>query len=949
MQNKAYYFRHILAVTFANKAAQEMKDRILDYLDRFAKGKEDDLSAELRDALKQDQNTFIQNCAELRSEILHHYDQFSISTIDSFFQKVIRSFTRESGLIGDYRLEVDNDLVLDEVIDNLIDELGTNPELTRWVVEFAKDNLENLDAWDVRESLKEFSNEIFRDEFKAIETTVRKETDDPEFFKNLRSKLLKDKNDFLNAVSKPAQEIIQVIESQKWKLNDLKYKGNSGMKAFLEHFAYSRKLTEIKIVDRVRNDFTNPKDWPVKDTLYRAEILKVAEDLAPLVKKIIRTYDEDFKKALSADLILKNLYVFGLLSDIARKLQDYKVENNLMLLSDASTFLNGIIQDSDTPFIYEKIGSFYRNYLIDEFQDTSGFQWKNFLPLLTNGLDQGYPSLVVGDVKQAIYRWRGGDLNLLQSEVEKHIGKERVTVKVLDSNFRSAANIVRFNNELFGTVKTIVSAETGSELPTSAYRDVSQHESKSHPGFVHISLLQDNEDEKWKEQALHQVPNHLERLQQKGVALRDIAIIVRTNAEGHQIATYLLNYKNSDEALKHCKYDVVSNESLRLDGAAGVNLILSALRYLLNPEDGVARAQLSFEYSRIHEPDRNPVEVFTVTNQVIFERQLPDRFTKEKLSLKKLPLFELTETLIILFELGDNRGELPYLTAFQDLILEFSSREKNDIKAFLEWWEEKKDSEKASIKISGEVDAVKIFSIHKSKGLQFKYVLIPFCSWYLDHIARMAPILWVKSEEEAYAQSGYLPLKYSSTLKNSYFNEYYKEEKTASFLDNLNLMYVAMTRAEEGLIITGPAGGRAGGTVAKWLKEGIERNDELKKLWSEASQTLTMGEWKAPAKNLDEELPDTIQLEEYYAARWRDQLVIRQDGASFFTQPSESREKINYGIHMHTVLSRIRYSDEIPAALDHLISEGMIAESEKGEIKEQLDRLMSNTMVKSWF
>ena len=927
-----------------------MKDRILGYLHAFARGENDALAEELKQELKVDDQTFQQNCAELRSEILHHYDQFSISTIDAFFQKVIRSFTRESHLVGDYRLEVDLDPVLEEVINNLIDELGDKPQLTKWIVEFAKENLENDRAWDVRKSLMEFAKEIFREEFKTIQKQVRLDSADVDFFSKLRTELWKVKNNFLTSVSRPALEVLQIIESKGWVDSDFYYGKTSGIKGFFNQFAFKKSLSSyVPPKDRMRNDFTIPKNWPSKTARQPSDIILVAEEkLVPNLREILSAHDNHFQKALSAEVALKNMYVFGLLADISRKLQDYKTENNLMLLAEAPEFLNGIIQESDTPFIYEKIGSFLRHYLIDEFQDTSGFQWKNFLPLLTNGLDQGYTSLVVGDVKQAIYRWRSGDLTLLQQEVENQIGKERVEIKELNRNYRSEKHIVNFNNAFFKKASAIVAAATGAELPGSVYHDVEQKTSKSEDGFVRISFLKDDEEGKWKEQALNQIPHHLERLQQMGVALSDIAILVRRNEEGQRIADHLLHFKSSAQALPDCQYDVVSNESLRMDGAATVNLLLGAMRYLLNYEDPIARAQLSFEYAKLHEPTRNQVEVFAVTNQVFFESQLPDAFTREKMSLRKLPLFELTETLIEIFNLGKERGELAYLQAFQDLVLEFYSRERNDLGSFLEWWEDNKHKEKTSIKVSGQVNAVKILTIHKAKGLEFRYVLIPFCSWFIDQTGLLAPNLWVKSEEALFSEAGYLPVNYSGTLDKTYFQKAYHVEKTRAYLDNLNLLYVAFTRAESGMIVTAPYKNK--GTVAEWIHDSIQQNEEWRPAWNDASQELVLGDWNMPAIKHENEVVDAVELESYLSSRWRDKLVIRQAGASFFESISaDQRKKINYGIHLHAVLSRIRYTDDVHLTMDRLVLEGIVAAQDKAAIRKQLDELLNQPVIARWF
>ncbi|HET9052960.1 MAG TPA: UvrD-helicase domain-containing protein, partial [Cyclobacteriaceae bacterium] len=448
----------------------------------------DNLAEELKKELKLDANTFQERSQDVQREILHHYSQFSISTIDAFFQRVIRSFTRESGLMGDYRLEIEQDLVLEDVINDLIDELGSNKELTEWVVEFAKDSLENERAWDVRLSLRQFAEQIFREEFKVIEDDIINETNDQNFFKELKSKLWQTKSSYLTKVSRLADEALKIFHDKGWDISEIYYGKNSGLLTFFQMFAKQRELGKYKEIGKyVLTHFIKADKWPSKTTSRAADIIATADQkLIPIIHELLDAYSAYYKEALSAELVLRNMYVFGLITDISRKLREYKERNNLMLLADAPKFLNGVIAGSDTPFIYEKIGSFYRNFLIDEFQDTSGFQWKNFLPLLTNSLDQGNRSMVVGDVKQAVYRWRGGDLKLLQQQVEEQIGKERVDTIELGTNFRSAAQIIGFNNVLFKNAAARVNQLTGGELPEASFRDVAQKDFKKHEGFVQV-------------------------------------------------------------------------------------------------------------------------------------------------------------------------------------------------------------------------------------------------------------------------------------------------------------------------------------------------------------------------------------------------------------------------------------------------------------------------------
>jgi ATP-dependent helicase/nuclease subunit A len=944
LRYRAGYFRHILAVTFANKATQEMKDRILKYLNDFSRGLENELAAELQEELQLDEATFRLYAEEVRSEILHHYSGFAISTIDAFFQKVIRSFTREAGLAGDYRLEIEHEPVMEEVIDNLVDELGHHPELTRWVIDFAMKELEETRAWDIRSSLLHFSELIFKDEFRNIEEDFIRRTSAKNYFADLLKELQKKKWTFINTVKDLAGNAMKLIRDQHLTVDDFKYSAGGAYNLLL-------KVSQIGSVSdfdekakgkRAEKEYQQSNNWPASDSPHRAALQKLAEEkLIPLLNQILEFRQQHYRTALSAEVALNNFYEYGLIADISRKLKEYKDENGVMLLSDAPHFLNGIISNSDTPFIYEKVGSFYNNFLIDEFQDTSRMQWKNFLPLLTNALDQGYPSVVVGDVKQAIYRWRGGDLNLLHQEVEQHIGSQRTHHIALRSNFRSSREIIAFNNELFKWAAPSISFQTNYATTNQAYSEAEQQPFRVEEGFVDIAFIDDTEEEKWDEIALRRVPKRLEQLQQQGARLKDIAILVRKNEEGQRIANHLLQYKKSEEALPDCAYDVVSNDSLMLPGAATVNLVVSAMKYLLDGNDGIARAQLAYEYARLQNANMPMSEVFTVSNQATFESNLPEAFTRHKTFLRKLPLFELTESLVEIFSLGDQVGEFSYLQTFQDLVIEFASRERNDLGAFILWWEENKS--KKSIKVSSEVDAAQIITLHKAKGLQFKYVIIPFCSWSLDNHEHT---LWVRSDAEPFDQAGPLPVKYTKVLKETLFDSYYDEEKARAYLDNLNLLYVAFTRAEQGLLVMAPEKGNSIGNV---LKEAVTRSDILSTRWDDMTKTWRSGEWQM--RGVKEETDNRFHsIRPFTSSAWRNKLVIRHTAKGYFLDAeSEKNVRMKYGTHLHSILSHIHYRHESEASIRQLVSEGVMAEGDAPVIASLLEDLFANEQIASWF
>jgi ATP-dependent helicase/nuclease subunit A len=948
LRYRSDYFKHILAVTFTNKSTQEMKDRILAYLDDFSNDRSPDLAQELQQELGLDAPTFKQNAQGVRSEILHKYSQFSISTIDAFFQRVIRAFTREAGLSGDYRLEVEQDEVVDEVISNLMEELGSNKELTELVVELAIDNLKADKGWDVRPGLREFAKEIFKEEFRLVEDGISKINSDPNLFANLKAELFKHRNQFINYIRPRAATAMQAIHKQGLTVNDFKYASKGSL------YTHLVKLSGLKSVKdypenraRAENDFTIPKGVPNDKSARKNDVVELAEQLlVPILKEINEHYKKFGAHALSSEIVLSNFYAFGLIADISRKMKDYKQENNMMLLSDAPYFLNSVIGESDTPFVYEKVGSFYKNFLIDEFQDTSGLQWKNFKPLIINSLDSGHTSIIVGDVKQAIYRWRSGDLYLLQKGIADEIGKHRLEPFELKTNYRSSKQIVSFNNAVFHSAAQLVAHETGAAIATQVYEDVAQGIQKKSDGFVEVSFLKGEEDEKWDEIALQRIPEQLERLQALQIGLKDIAILVRSNYEGQRIVAHLLEYKHSGKAKDNFKYDVVSNESLQLDGAGSINFLISALQYLQNPDNDIARAQLSYEYARLRKATDDLHQVFTVTNQTTFESNLPDSFTKQKSALKKLPLFELTETLVELFGLGKAPGELEYLQTFQNEVLNFSSRERNDIGAFLDWWDE--TGRKKSIQVSGDVDAAQIITVHKSKGLQFKYVIIPFCSWELDH--KRGPMMWVKSDQPPFDTAGFLPVNYAGKLEESFFVDYYKEERIRCYLDNLNLLYVALTRAEHGLIVSAPYSAKSNNlSNVGYLLYHVVQQPELAANWNGNEKVWKSGAWT----NYDEQrsLPvASLSLKQYAASSWRSKLVIRHHAAGHFQeQESETTTRIKYGIHLHTILSRIHYREELDETFMMLQHAGIINEQEKPEIRELVEELLNNETIASWF
>lgn len=957
------YYRYILAMTFTNKSTQEMKDRIVRYLDDFSKGASQDLAEEIVADLGAEGRPLTLDQLRERSRetleiILHKYSQFSISTIDAFFQKVIRAFTRETGLLGNFRLEVENDLVLEEVIDLLMDELTHDAELRDWVVDFSLDRLQDGKDWDVRSGLLEFSREIFREEFKVIEEDVLEKTSRKDFFRKLRDTLRTEKYGFENFVRAEAKKLLNEFQEKRLQVSDFKYASRGSIFSYVASLATKDISLPGKQVSGMLSD---SREWAAPKSIKFNIIVSMADQrwLAQL-NDIVSFIEKKHTRYLSANHVLKNLYTFGLLADISRTLKKYLADNNLMLLSDAPKFLRGVMQQEETSFVYEKVGSFFRHFLIDEFQDTSGFQWDNLKPLVKNGLAQNYTSLIVGDIKQSIYRWRGGDLNILQEGVRNEIGDAVISQHTLDRNFRSAGNIVTFNNEVFQAASTVVSFETGTSFPQRSYEDASQKNFRpADKGYVEICFLEKEEilpsdpsskkeTIKFEDQALERLPQYVEMLQEKGVPIKDIAFLVRDNNDGQRVAQRFMEYRASAEAKPEFKYDVVSNESLRLDQASSVLILVNAMRFLEDSEDRIARAHLAYEYQKLWQQQTFPNhhKTFSQSKTVSFFKIMPQAFVKQRDVLVSLPLIELVENLITIFNFDKLAVEIVYLQAFQDLVIEFAAREKSDLTSFLEWWDDNK--QKKSIQVANGVNAAQIITVHKSKGLQFKYVIVPFLCWELDHKPSKSPILWCKTDEALFQDVGYMPLRYTSKLSETYFAEFYKEEHQRIYLDNLNLLYVAFTRAEEGLVAFAPLSKNGSlSNVGHVVKRAIDQSEMLQRFWIVAQNRLVMGDVQIDRQD-EKPVHDSLTLKRYAVYPWRTRLTLRTKGKEFF-EVTEKRRRINYGIFIHTLMSRIHIREDVPRVLQDALAEGLIHRDEFSSVEEMVYWIVNHPALAASF
>ncbi|MEM9831196.1 MAG: UvrD-helicase domain-containing protein [Bacteroidota bacterium] len=978
-------YRNILAVTFTNKATQEMKGRVLQYLHEVAKADSSPLRKGLAEELDLPDLELSLKAENVLQNLLHGYSHFSVMTIDSFFQKVVRGFAREMGLQAGFRVELDIDRVLDEVIDQLLLDIGEtqHKEIRRWLTHFAEEKVESGKSWDFRREIKELAKELFKENYREEhDQTVDLQTRSvAELLKQLREM----QQAFEQHMASIGQAALELMNQRQADVSDFAY-GSSGVAGYFTKISEGNSFLPTS---RVLQASDSLESWVSKKNPDRKRLLSVASQLLPQLEQALEAYDEYGTLYQSAVQMQRFVYAYGILHHLESEIDSHKRENDLMLISDAPVFLQEIIGKDDTPFIYEKIGSYYRHFLIDEFQDTSGLQWMNFRPLVENSLDAGNENLVVGDVKQSIYRWRGGDWQLLLNTIQQDMQEWRTDIRQLDHNFRSHRNVLAFNNALFQTAPEVLFQHITagldsltdevlrqqllqqSEVLRQAYQDVTQKLPATYDlqadwqGHVRIELLEEDhcldeegEPTDWKSYVQTRLPRMVEKLQSEGYAAKDIAFLVRNKRDGQAVVDTFMQYKQEEKNQAAYNYEIVSSESLVLTSALSVRLLVDLMRFLDNDQDEIVRSSILHKYYQLTTGESSSDELHTIFSNEDddelsnFFQQLPADFAKYYAYLNKLPVYELVENLVLIFDLGQY-NERAYLQAFQDAVLQYSLTERGDLRSFLIWWDERGANNSAQI--SEETDAMRVMTIHKAKGLQFKVVIVPFCDWELDHQPLKTNILWASPQNPELANVGLVPMKYSSQLTQTVFSREYYEEKIRIHMDHLNLLYVAFTRAEEGLYAFArpKAKGKSYSVngIANLLYNilpelEIEGANSLAG-WDEMGRVFEVGERKMEhGERKIENKKHHIALPEYSSVRWRNRLSVRPLSRGFF---STGVGQVSQVVLMQQLLVQLPSADQLHSQLEKIAFEQGLTSYERQKLKEQASIFLAEGKPLEWY
>lgn len=964
-------YKHILAVTFTNKATEEMKSRIIVELSNLASGRKSDYLARLTKTLHKPETKVRELARQILVNILHDYSAFSISTIDRFFQQTMRAFTREIGLGGGYNVELDTSKVLGEAIDSMLFDLekANNRDLLDWLIRFSEEKVENGETWNIRNDIQSLSTEIFKESYKEFSDDIQIDIANKELLDEYKKMLLLCIVQFEKKSSQIGEKALNIMTKYDLLPEDFKGGSNSQFKSFLR-WAEGEVKEPTDSFKKFENDISN---WYTKTTSSEIKSkMQQAYDagLNDCIVEILQHYNSKIIYQTAFE-INRYFFTLGILGDVDKKIREYAAENNIMLISDTTELLNKIIKGTDTPFIYEKVGTYIDHYMIDEFQDTSGMQWNNFLPLLKDSLASDKENLIVGDVKQSIYRWRNSDWKLLDEQIDIDFKSNGVTHKNLDTNWRSLSNIIDFNNAIFQSAPNVLQQLFNKDLEDvsinsrfaplynriakayeNAYQFIPSTSNNQVKGNVGVHFIEAEDEKDWKSIVLDQLPLYIEDLQKQGFSLRDIAILVRTKKEGAEIANCLLDYKDSHPNSTY-KYDIISDEALFIKNSKSIKLIISLLRYLKNTTDATLKALSIYEYYKF----KNQLSAEdTLKFHVSVSDNLPDDVEQELLRIRELPLYEMTEEIFDLFNDAVDKNEHVYIQAFLDMVLEFSSNKSSDLDSFLRWWDE--TGQKQTIFTPDGQDAIRIMTIHKSKGLGFKSVIIPFCEWDIDH--KQTTILWCQPHVDPFDKIKLVPVKYSSKLKDTIFSYEYFDEKIHAFIDNLNLLYVAFTRAKENLLVFSPKPkdiAKEPSSISSLLWRCISSKsidqihvDDKSTIDLEASlkEDVFMLEDKSFHKQKDKQDDNNkneLTISSLASIPFDSRLKLRLNNKYFFTD-SGKRE---YGTLMHEIVSRVSVSSDLERVVQSYRLAGEIDENEENEILTSLDKYLNDVSVSKWY
>lgn len=926
-------YRRIIAVTFTNKATEEMKSRILRQIHTLAAGEGSDYLAMLmRDTGKSEQE-LRRRAKRVRTAILHDYSRFTILTNDTFFQRILRAFIKELGIELNYSLELDTAPILSKSADAVIGDISSDRELYDWVMEMAKDRIEAGEKWNIRDGILLLHNELFKEYTKEA---IAHATDKKEL-KRIVFGFAAKAEKAVDELRATAQKAIDTVAEAGLSESDFK-RGTIG---YLAKVAAGSLDLPTKTVAALAGG--TPDAWFAKTRKATPDMLAVAQAIQPLFDKVCADIPAVAEFANSRTILLQNYRSFALLNDLYRKSLEICREENTMLLSETKHIISQFITENDTPFIYEKVGNRFDRYMIDEFQDTSLGEWRNFLPLLRNAMSQceDISVLLVGDIKQSIYRWRGSDWNILGSIAPDELGRGDTEIETLGCNYRSLPTIVEFNNMIFDRAVTLdnaelntmletarsqskISGETYAHLHDTLLRAYAGHRQKpqrkcTNGGYVNITVCSDEPD----------IVGRVKSIIDKGYRPCDITVLVRSKNDGYEIARRLLSVK--DEGDPRYRFDVMTQEALKLGNSPAVAFIIAILRLAVNRRDKLSLA--------IYDRYRKDCD---------FTAQLTDEENAFLDSLRVMSPEEAFENIVMKYS-PEKEGQTAYVQALHETVVKFCASRVADIALFLKWWDESGDGK--SVNVERSESAIEIMTVHKAKGLENKVVIIPYCKWDLNPSANSG---WKKNTiwAEPSANSGIdglgtFPVSFNKAVADSAFAEGFYAETVYSHVDAINLLYVALTRAAEQLHVFIPERATKQKTAGRFICDALPADGFVEH--EDGTRVCEFGE-NTPPEPFDKKPNESMQvrLDEYTSSPVN--LRLRLPSARYFEEGEQVRiTPRNMGISLHRVFENAASRDDIAAAIRQMVIDGVLSDDEAAALTTRIEQTLANTVAGEWF
>lgn len=955
-------YKHILAVTFTNDATEEMKMRVLKQLKLLAESPDkSDYLKKLMSECEADSFHVQKRAQESLGNILHDYSNFNISTIDTFFQRILRAFAKDLGISAVYNLQLDHDPAVQEVTEAVIANTTDQNKQSRWLMKAAMEKIEDGKSWNIRGELKDLFKETFKENYQVKEVKIRESFTDESEIEALQEQLKKQMNEFESQIKVICTECNRIL--QHFELTRSSFSGKD--RSF---YGWVIKL-ETKDFDPPGNSFLKSLDnvdsWYAKSAdpeIKQAIINAYNGGLNDQLKKLYQSYAENISTYETNQLIRQNLAYFVMLESLDQEMRLYKEENDVIFITDTNRFINEIIGDNDESFIFEKAGNHFHHYLIDEFQDTSLLQWNNFKPLISNAVSQAHTSLVVGDVKQSIYRFRNGDWRLLHEQAGKDIvTHEEIRLK---ENWRSLENVIRFNNTLYYQAPAIISNIFSNDVKiinewegkfAECYKEQEQlipPTNKNSGGYVKFNLFEkiksENESASIEEQQLNELQKDIEDALSRGYRPNNVAILVFTKVQAYKVATHLRHYVEENNLSD--QINIVTQSALTISNAHTVRLVVAALQFLADKKNEVSLAHAFSEYEQyLHNKDQ--VDFMERRNGKM------ETFLQSIRLIQSLPLQILVDHLIRFFDLEKETNEHIFLQHFKDAVFDYLKKYPDDLKSFLEWWEE--SAYKFQVEVPQNEKSLQIITIHKSKGLEFDLVFIPFADWQLDSLGLKADMMWLDVEGENFSKT--LPVKYDKRMANTIFAEEYLKNKFYNYLDRLNLLYVATTRAIRELYIYSEKAGLSTETDPRpsvktilnhFINAPVSNSSDLylsiQDFITETGSELIIGEKTKPGKSSQKEETTSLDVPSRSADIF-ESLTIKRNSLDLRDENLNKQEESKHiGIIFHSVVADANSVEEALNFLHKALLQRIINQHQFDQFKKQIEVLFDQPMMKEF-